>query len=47
MKDYYQILGVNQNQTTESEFDFNREMREIRKAVDKYLARGEIEQAEE
>ena len=39
--------GVNQNQTTESEFDFNREMREIRKAVDKYLAQGEIEQAEE
>jgi len=38
---------VNQNQTTESEFDFNREMREIRKTVDTYLARGEIEQAEE
>jgi len=37
---------VNQNQT-ESEFDYNREMREIRKTVDKYLARGEIEQAEE
>jgi len=37
----------NQNQTAESEFDFNREMREIRKTVDKYLARGEIEQAEE
>jgi predicted nucleic acid-binding Zn-ribbon protein len=28
-------------------FDFNREMREIRRAVDQYLARGEIEQAEE
>ncbi len=27
-------------------FDFNREMREIRKAVDDYLARGEIEAAE-
>jgi len=39
--------GVNQNQTAESEFDFNQEMREIRKTVDKYLARGEIEQAEE
>jgi len=38
---------VNQNQIAESEFDFNREMREIRKTVDKYLARGEIEQAEE
>ncbi len=38
---------VNQNQTTASEFDFNLEMREIRKTVDKYLAQGEIEQAEE
>ncbi len=39
--------GTNQNQTPESEFDFNQEMREIRKAVDKYLAQREIEQAEE
>jgi hypothetical protein len=31
----------------EPEFDFNREMREIRRAVDKYLAQGEITQAEE
>jgi len=38
---------VNQNQTAAPEFDFNREMREIRKTVDKYLARGKIEQAEE
>lgn len=30
-----------------SGFDFNLEMRNIRRAVDKYLARGEIEQAEE
>ena len=37
----------NQPQETASGFDFNREMREIRKAVDEYLARGEIEQAEE
>jgi len=28
-------------------FDFNQEMREIRRAVDNYLDRGEIEQAEE
>jgi len=28
-------------------FDFNREMREIRKKVDELLARGEVEQAEE
>jgi hypothetical protein len=36
-----------QAQEEEPEFDFNREMREIRRAVDKYLAQGEIEQAEE
>ena len=34
-------------EATESGFDFNQEMREIRRAVDNYLARGEIEQAEE
>ena len=39
--------GANQNQASESEFDFNQEMREIRKTVDMYLARGQIEQAEE
>lgn len=44
---YYPEYGNDGNQTAESEFDFNREMREIRKAVDKYLAQGEIEQAEE
>ena len=37
----------NQAEAEESEFDFNREMREIRKTVDDYLARGETEQAEE
>ncbi|MFC1908660.1 hypothetical protein ACFLXD_02145 [Chloroflexota bacterium] len=31
----------------DSEFDFDREMREIRRAVDEYLSRGEIEAAEE
>ena len=36
-----------EGQAAESEFDFNREMREIRRAVDEYLAGGEIEQAEE
>jgi hypothetical protein len=30
----------------EPAFDFNKEMKEIRKTVDEYLARGEIEQAE-
>jgi hypothetical protein len=44
---YYPEYGNGVNQTAEPEFDFNREMREIRKIVDKYLARGEIEQAEE
>jgi len=39
--------SAHQNLTAESEFDFNQEMREIREAVDTYLARGEIEQAEE
>jgi len=46
-KKYYPEYGNDVNQTAESEFDFNQEMREIRKRVDKYLARGEIEQAEE
>lgn len=44
---YYPEYGNDGNQAAESEFDFNREMREIRKAVDKYLTQGEIEQAEE
>ncbi len=44
---YYPEYGNDVNQTAESEFDFNREMRDIRRAVDKYLARGEVEQAEE
>ena len=38
--------GASKEQVADSEFDFNREMREIRRAVDEYLARGEIEQAE-
>jgi len=39
--------SAHQKQAAEAEFDFNREMREIRRAVDNYLARGEITQAEE
>ncbi len=39
--------SANQGQPAGSEFDFDREMREIRRAVDDYLARGEIEPAEE
>ena len=36
-----------QHQKAQSAFDFNREMRNTRTAVDAYLARGEIELAEE
>ena len=39
--------GADNSQVAESEFDFNQEMREIRKTVDRYLTRGEVEQAEE
>ncbi len=42
--------SVRQNQAADAEdgeFDFDREMREIRKTVDVYLTRGEIEQAQE
>ena len=38
--------GARQKEATGSEFDFDREMREIRKAVDRYLALGEVEVAE-
>ena len=46
---YYSQYESDESQPreTESEFNFNREMREIRRAVHKYLAQGEIEQAEE
>lgn len=39
--------NAHQKQAASSGFDFNREMREIRRAVDKHLAQGEITQAEE
>jgi len=39
--------GDSETQVTTTEFDFNREMREIRKAVDQYLTQGQIELAEE
>jgi len=38
--------SANQGQAPAPEFDFNREMGEIRKQVDVYLAQGEIEAAE-
>ena len=43
----YENNGTHQNREAEAEFDFNREMREIRRTVDNYLTQGEIEQAEE
>ena len=45
--EYYAECEGQQKPVAKPEFDFNREMREIRRAVDQYLARGEIEQAEE
>ncbi len=43
---YPELKSTEGEPSKESEFDFDREMREIRRAVDDYLARGEIEQAE-
>jgi len=45
--EYYAECESQPKPVAKPEFDFNREMREIRRAVDQYLARGEIEQAEE
>jgi len=36
-----------QEPVADSEFDFNQEMRDIRRAIDEYLVRGEVEPAEE
>ncbi|MFC1920485.1 hypothetical protein ACFLYQ_02030 [Chloroflexota bacterium] len=44
---YYSGYEGSSNITSGQGFDFNAEMREIRKAVDEYLIRGEIGQAEE
>ena len=44
---YYSGSKNSAQQEQKPEFDFNREMREIRRTVDTYLARGEITQAEE
>jgi len=44
---YPDLAGDETKDGKKSGFDFDREMREIRRAVDEYLARGEIEQAEE
>jgi hypothetical protein len=44
---YYSEYVSSSNATSEDGFDFDAGMRAIRKTVDEYLARGEIEQAEE
>ncbi|MFC2070638.1 hypothetical protein ACFLTB_05665 [Chloroflexota bacterium] len=44
---YYSGYENSSSNTSVEGFDFDGEMREIRKAVDEYLIRGEIEQAEE
>jgi hypothetical protein len=46
-KYYPDYANSTQPPAEEPEFDFNREMREIRRAVDSYLAQGEVSQAEE
>jgi hypothetical protein len=46
-KYYPDYTNSTQPPPEEPEFDFNREMREIRRAVDSYLSQGEITQAEE
>ncbi len=43
----YENNGAYRDREMDVESVFNREMREIRRAVDNYLAQGEIEQAEE
>lgn len=43
---YYSHLDSSENQGQKPEFDFNQEMRQIRMAVDEYLARGKVEEAE-
>jgi len=45
-KYYPDYANSQQPPAEEPEFDFNREMREIRQTVDTYLAQGEIDQAE-
>jgi hypothetical protein len=48
VESYYPDLKSDGDKTLEKKtgFDFDREMREIRKAVDEYLGNGEVEQAE-
>jgi len=43
---YPDLKSTDGEQSPKSGFDFDSEMREIRRAVDEYLVQGEIEQAE-
>ncbi len=45
-KEYYPQCQEEGEERVEEEFDFNREMREIRKKVDEYLSKGEVRKAE-
>ncbi len=47
MERFYPEQVESENKTKDAEFDFDREMREIRQAVDGYLAEGKVEEAEE
>lgn len=47
VESYYPALSADKKKDKKSGFDFDNEMREIRRAVDEYLAQGEVERAEE
>ncbi|NQT05600.1 MAG: hypothetical protein HQ577_06280, partial [Dehalococcoidia bacterium] len=47
VENYYPDLSADKKQDKKSGFDFDNEMRVIRRAVDEYLAQGEVERAEE
>jgi len=47
VESYYPDLSADKKEDKKPGFDFDNEMREIRRAVDEYLAQGEVERAEE
>ena len=47
IESYYPEQVERENGSKDTGFDFDREMREIRRAVDSYLAEGKVEEAEE
>jgi hypothetical protein len=46
IESYYPEQVERENGSKDTGFDFDREMREIRQAVDSYLAEGKVEEAE-